>query len=222
MQSDSAEAPGWLAHLRAAFVLVLVSVCLLAALPMPGPHTRSALDDPAGRRELDQWVDLLGGLGIRTTRDELADYVMIVARGARSTRSTVLRPFGPLFRITAAQQGWGLFAYPDTHPHALVIEARRGDPDGWFVLYDSADPRSRWMADVITYRRIRATYNPAIRPPSGYSGFATWIASRVFLADEDVEEVRVLLRRQRTLLPGEPGDPGPRQDRFPRTRRRPR
>lgn len=220
MQSERTDALRGriLAHVRAIFVVTLVGVCLISAMPMPGPGARSALEDPAGKQELAQWVSLLGGIGIQTDQEELGDIVMAFSKGSRGTRRWLLTPFRPLFRITAAQQGWGLFAYPDTHPHSLLVTIKRDDK--WSTVYDSADPEKRWSGHLIHYRRIRATYNPAIRPPSSYSGFVTWIAARAFAEDPSIQAVAVKMRRSHTVLPGEPPDESRQKIRWTRVRYR--
>jgi hypothetical protein len=196
------------AHLRAGLITSVCLVATCAAFPMPGPATEKALTDEAGQAELRQWIGLLHNVGIELTTDELGAWVMWVARGSRKIRATVIAPFNQFFRLTATQQGWGLFAYPDTHPHTLMVQgAASAGP--YRDLYVSQDPEHRWLAGTLHYRRIRALYNPGRRPPRTYGPFVTWLAARAFEDHADVDRVQVHFTRARTTLPWEPDTPEP-------------
>lgn len=195
-----------IAHLRTVLIAAVCFVATCAAFPMPGPSTSKALKDPAGVQELDQWVQLLGGLGIEVTPEQLSEVVMWVATTSRSSRNTIVDPFRPFFRITATTQGWGLFAYPDTHPFTMVVEKapRMG---GYDIVYRSHDWDHQWMGGTLHYRRVRALYNPGLRTPRTYKPFATWLAGHIFDADPDATRVQLYFTRQRTPLPWQEPEP---------------
>lgn len=209
-------------HIRAALIALVVVICGVAAAPMPGPGARSALADASGQRELQTWVDLLEQVGITATKEQLTDVVMAFSKGTRSTRSTILYPFKHLFRITATQQGWALFAYPDTHPNALVIDGKNEGSDHYFVLYDSTQPELDWQASTLQYRRVRALYNPSSRAAPGYGGLASAMARRAFADHPELTTVRFRLRRYKTNLPWDGGAREEMGYRYRKTRHRPK
>ena len=192
-----------LAHVRVVLIAAVCFVATCAAFPMPGPATDKALQDEAGQAELNSWIELLGNIGINTTTEELSAWVMWVSRTSRAARNAVVDPVKPVFRVTGTQQGWGLFAYPDTHPHTLVIQgAPHGGP--YRTLYRSHDWEHQWLHGRLHYRRIRALYNPGQRPPRTYGNFVTWVSGMAFDDFADVDRVQVYFTRQRTRLPWEP------------------
>lgn len=217
--------PPWVGHawphVRAVAVLALCVVAVIAALPMPGPSAKKLMKDEAGQQELRQWVEILGNLGWQTDEDTLADQVMVLATTSRSARNVVVDPFKPFFRITGTWQGWGLFAYPDTHPHSFRVEV--GPEKGAYtVVYDSRDPQTRWMGPALHFRRVRALYNPGRKPPGTYKSFSRWLSEQAFEDFPEADRMRVSFQRQRTPLPWETvQDPPKVKTRFRRIHTRP-
>ena len=144
--------------LRAALLAVVVFVHGVAASPLPpSPTTAKALANPIAVEELNGWVKLLGGLGVETTRAQLTELAIESSVVTSELRGAVMKPFRPLLRLTGTGQGWGLFTYPNTHPHRLVIEVER---DGKFeVVYRALDPEHAYLEPQLTFRRVRGVYD---------------------------------------------------------------
>ncbi|MFK7930262.1 MAG: hypothetical protein AB8H79_18890 [Myxococcota bacterium] len=203
-------------------ILCLCTVTVIAALPMPGPSAKKLMKDEAGLQELRQWVGILGAWGWHTDEETLGEQVMVLAKTSRSARNTVVDPCRPFFRLTGTWQGWGLFAYPDTHPHSLHVQVApaRG---GYDSVYESRDPDLRWMGTTLHFRRVRALYNPDRKAPGPYRYFTRWLSERAFEDYPDAERVRVSFTRQRTPLPWEDAsDVTPSKPRFRKVHHRPK
>jgi hypothetical protein len=193
--------------LRAALLAVVVFVHGVAASPLPpSPTTAKALANPIAVEELDGWVRLLGGLGVTTNRAQLTELAVRSSVVTSELRGLVTKPFRPLMRITGTGQGWGLFTYPNTHPHRLVIEVERG---GEFqVVYRALDPEHRYLEPQLTFRRVRGVYDDnasKVRP--SYESFARWVARRAFADWPDATRVRVKMIRTHVVTPGQKPDP---------------
>ncbi|MEL6345802.1 MAG: hypothetical protein AAFV53_22015 [Myxococcota bacterium] len=191
-------------HLRAVLLALVVGVNGLAALQLPARITDKDLQNPVVRDELTMWTDLIVGVGVPLSEDQLLQGVRLVSQTPHAIRKPILAPFRPLYRITWSWQGWGLFDTPDSRPHILRVEGRR-DAD-WFILYDSANPDQRWMGATLHYRRVRALYAPGNRKPRHWEPFVDWLAGVAFEDFPDLEEVRVTALRTHTTLPGEEPD----------------
>lgn len=199
-------------HLRAVVIFGVCFIAIWGSLPMPGPGSKKALADPIAQEELQTWVELLDGVGWKTDKESLGDIVLGFGKGMRTVKGAIIDPIKPFFRITATWQGWGLFAYPDTFPHTLVVEGQAADRT-WDTLHHARDDRSGWRAGLLHYRRVRALYNPGRKAPRTYRPMVTWLASRIFEDHPEFQRVRVRFTRQHTTLPGEE-----RPDEKPKTR----
>jgi hypothetical protein len=193
--------------LRAALLAVVVFVHGVAASPLPpSPTTPKAMANPIAVEELNGWVTLLGELGVKTTRAELTDLAIESSTVTSELRTAVIKPFRPLLRITGTGQGWGLFTYPNTHPHRLVIEVER---DGKFeVVYRALDPDHTYLEPQLTFRRVRGVYDDnasKVRP--SYESFARWVARHAFEDWPDATRVRVKMIRTHVVTPGQAADP---------------
>lgn len=193
--------------LRAALLAVVVFVHGVAASPLPpSPSSAKALANPIAVEELNGWVRLLGGLGVETNREQLTELAVESSIVTSELRSAVMKPFRPLLRITGTGQGWGLFTYPNTHPHRLVIEVER---DGKFeVVYRALDPEHAYLEPQLTFRRVRGVYDDnasKVRP--SYESFARWVARHAFEDWPDATRVRVKMIRTHVVTPGQTPDP---------------
>lgn len=203
----SSPSPDRVPALRAALLAVVVFVHGVAASPLPpSPTTAKALSNPIAVEELDGWVKVLGGLGIQTTRPRLTELAIRSSEVTSELRDAVVKPFRPLLRITGTGQGWGLFTYPNTHPHRLVIEVER---DGEFqVVYRALDPEHDYLEPQLTFRRVRGVYDDnasKVRP--SYESFARWVARQAFEDWPDATRVRVKMIRTHVVTPGQAADP---------------
>jgi len=107
-------------------------------------------------------------------------------------RRVALRPFSPLAGLVRIDQRWKLFVGAPPRVHRMWIEVRgRGDAT-WRPLFVAGDDRHDFLADRLTYRRVRGVWNP--HPDGtrvGYPAFATWVAGQVFARMPEVYEVQV-------------------------------
>ncbi len=188
---------------------------------MPRSIKRSQFDTVIAQEEMDKWVRILGGVGIAITRDDLSNKTFAFGKIFADLRSFLLTPFKETFRITGTGQGWGLFTYPDSYPHQLVVEVRSaaGDAEGegeWRPIYAALDPDHDWMRAQLAYRRVRGVYDGNTRKPgASYDNFVAWIGGLALTAHPDAAEVRVGFIRTHTIMPGETPDP----ERLPRFQR---
>lgn len=202
MRVPSWFSPGLLRALRAGVIALVVLFSVIAAIPTPGNFTHETLKQPTVREQLLLWLRILNVLGSSVTEQELGDGYVAFAQGLQRVRRTLLKPYNGLSRITGTQQGWALFATPDTRPARLVVRARIGKRVR--LLYRSGDAEHDYDADFLEYRRVRALYNPSRSgPPATYAGFAERLSERIFDAFPDAREVTVSLEYNRITLPGE-------------------
>jgi hypothetical protein len=184
----------------------------LAASPLPKSLKRSQFDNPIAEEEFDKWVGILGGVGISTTRKDLADEVFDFGSIFAGVRGVLLGPFKGWFRISGTGQSWGLFTYPDSYPHQLVVEVRPAGGE-WKTVFAGLDPDATWMRDQLAYRRVRGVYDGNTKNPgASYDNFVQWIGKRALEDFPDAAEVRVGFIRTHTVMPGVPPDP----ERLPR------
>lgn len=190
----------------------------IAAVPWGHGLDQAMLDSPRGQEELGRWVARLGGLGVATSIPDLGARVLQAGQGVQALRRLGGQPTRHLFRITGTGQGWAYFAYPNSYPHRLVIEARVGDT--WTLRYRGLDAEHAWRAPQLTYRRLRGLTNPSNneRPPT-WDSFTRWIAAELLAEDPAVDAVRVSQVRTHTVHPDRAPDPRE-KTRFRRTIRR--
>lgn len=193
-------------HLRAAALTIVLVVHGIAASPLPKSVKRAQFETAMAREELDRWAGILGGVGIAITREELAERSYAIGTDLAALRTTLLGPARPWFRLSGTGQAWGLFTYPDSWPHQLVVEIRVGTE--WRTIYAGLDPDAAWRRDQLAYRRVRGVYDGnSSKPGKSYQPFVNWIG-RLALADfPEAEEARVKFLRFHTRAPGEPQDP---------------
>ena len=194
-------------QVRAALIAVALLIYGVQASPMPKRVRRAQLDSPIGREELGRWVEILGGVGVSTTQDELADRIFDIGTFFADIRNAILGPIGPWFRLSGTGQAWGLFTYPDTYPHQLRVEIREKGGE-WHTLYAGLDPEADWNRDVLVYRRVRGVYDGNTeRPGPSYDNFANWIGGLALADHPEADEARVGFLRYHTVQPGREQDP---------------
>jgi hypothetical protein len=180
---------------------------VLAALPTPGEPSLERLQRPFERAELQRWTQLFLSLGVNTDPDRLAQGYLAFSLWVEQARAVALAPIAGWMALTHTHQGWRLFGTPDRAVSALRViahtaSAGAGSHDE--VLYDSGRVETRWHADFLEYRRIRANYNPSRRgPPATYEAFARRLSDEVFATRPGVSRVTVALVSTRVRLPGE-------------------
>ncbi len=195
------------ADLRAAGILVVLLVYGVVALPLPKTLAKKTFENPVAVEELARWTEVLGGVGVQTSPTELRDGLLTAGSLLGGTKAAVLQPVKPWLRLTGTGQAWGLFTYPDTFPHRLVIEGR-SDLTTWRTLYAGLDDDADFMREVLTYRRVRGVYDGnTTTPGDSWNNFSKWAAYQALDAFPDLVEVRVGFRRFHTIPPGGVPDP---------------
>ncbi len=188
--------------------LVLGVEGILAA-PIPHAMKRSSLNEPIAREEIAAQVQLLAGLGVTVSSDQLADALYESGAAWAAAYHAVVDPVEPLLRITGTGQGWGLFTYPDTYPHQLVVDVRRSHSGPFVMLYGGLDPEHDWKRDVLAYRRVRGVYDgQTAKPGASWNNLTKWLAGEACAEDSLVTAVRVSFTRFHTVRPGQAADPG--------------
>ena len=208
-------------RLRGALIGIVVLVYGFTAAPLPRHVSRSLFKNPVAREELSRWSEVAAGAGVEVTPRELAELAYDVGRAVARFRTAVVDPFRPWYRYTGTGQGWGLFAYPDSHPFRLVIEGRAtGGP--WRALFlPWGESEGVWGAQL-RYRRLRAVYDTLAHrkdPGEMMERFADAAAAAAFARDPSLETVRVRFERLHSPRPGEAPRHGPVEG-FTGTRRR--
>lgn len=197
--------PRW-PELRAGFIAFVVLVNFLAALPLPSSVKRSGFEEPVAKEEIGRISTQLAAVGIEASHEDLVEFFMATGEPMVKLRGWLMAPTKELYRVTGAGQAWGLFTYPDTFPHRLVVEAQRG-VGRWEVLFAGLDPDHRWREDLFTYRRVRGIYDGNTnKPGASYKNFCAWVAREVFAEFPDYQSVRVKFQRFHTTVPGLPKD----------------
>jgi hypothetical protein len=214
----SAAAPSRWPAVRAAGIAAVLFVHGLATLPLPHSMRRASFDEPVAQEELSAQARLLRRIGVNVTTEELVDVMFRSGTAWVSVYNAVLKPVEPAFRITGTGQSWGLFTYPDTFPHQLIVEVRSSKSGPWATLFAGLDPEHRWMRDVLAYRRVRGVYDgQTTKPGASWNNLTKWLARRAFTEDPAVQTVRVSFRRFHTVKPGEPPDTTVEAQRHART-----
>lgn len=195
--------------IRAAILALVLVVEGVTALPIP--HTvrkRDFAQEPVAVEEIETQRALLARLGIHLSHAEIVDGLYVSGSAWAGLYGRATKPLGPLFRVLGIGQSWGLFTYPDTFPHQLIVEVRKSKTGPWELWYAGLDAEHAWMRDVLTYRRVRGVYDgQTTKPGASWNNITRWLAARACVADADVQYVRVSFRRFHTVRPDQAADP---------------
>lgn len=191
--------------------LVLILQGVLAA-PVPHSIRLAAFDEPVVREEIAAQVALLADVGIDVTPEQVVHFLYTSGSMWASIYRSATRPVGPILRVLGIGQAWGLFTYPDTFPHQLIVEVRSSRTGPFTVWYAGIDPDHRWKRDVLAYRRVRGVYDgQTTRPGVSWNNMTRWLAHEACVeagpgSGEKVAShaVRVSFTRFHTVRPGEP------------------
>ncbi|MCA9493965.1 MAG: hypothetical protein KC621_28755 [Myxococcales bacterium] len=197
-------------RLRAVVLAIVIAVHGLAAAPIPHVVTQNDLRNPVSAEEVRRWAERLTALGLERTPEQLGEEVIWWTERIGGAHHAALAPFRSFFRFTGTNQGWALFANPDTHPIRLQIRVRREGRGDWEILFQRLDPEHDWAADLLAYRRVRGVYDAGgyrSRPRGNYRRFAKWIAHRVLDGDPTVQAVEIRSLRTHTTTPAQQPDP---------------
>lgn len=187
---------------RAALISAVILFNLIGALPKPDRLTWDTLHRPDAKAELAQWTRLARSLGLAVDEEGVGGWAIHTSGAWLDLRRWLLAPWQPVIDFTQTQQGWGLFAWPDRAASRLEI-AWRAEGGAWVVLYRTADAEHDWGSGVFRYRRVRALYNPGVKPPGTIVGFSRSLAEGLFEAEPSAAEVRFRLLQRHVDLPGE-------------------
>ena len=191
--------------LRAALIALAAAVSLLEGFPTPRT-SHALMATPLYQAELARWSGILGHLGLDVEPAELGDWAVSLSDSVNAFHAELLVPFRPFFDALGVSQRWSLFPIADTHPVWMHIEARCGGARDFELVYRPNDPEADWEADVLEYRRVRATWNPSIRGPrDSQRAFVDWVAHRLFAQRPECNAVRVRYRTMTLPAPGETG-----------------
>lgn len=191
---------------RAALLAIVIAVHGVAAAPLPSGVSASQFKNPIAQDEMRGWSRILSRIGIERSPEQLAEQALALGKQTSELRKTLLKPFGPLLRVTGTGQGWGLFTYPNSYPHRMEIQVR--EKGTWRVIFRALDPEHAWLEPTLTYRRVRGVYDDnVLNPRSSYNNFVRWVAGRAFEDFPDADAVRVRMIRSHVTLPGKPDDP---------------
>ncbi len=193
------------ASIRAALLTIVLVIEGVAALPIPRSIKRSSFEEPVAREELAVQRGLLSKIGLELTHEELVDVLFTTGSMWVSVNDYTLKPLQPFLGVFGIGQSWGLFTYPDTFPHQLIVEVRRSKSADWELWYAGLDPAYAWSRDVLTYRRVRGVYDgQTSKPGASWNNMTRWIAKQACAQDPGVQIVRVSFRRFHTVPPGKP------------------
>lgn len=126
----------------------------------------------------------------------LSPRLVPLAERATAWQGALLAPYYALSTRLMLGERWVLFAGARRERFRLEVAARSGRHHPFELLYRADDPRHRFLAGVIEYRRVRGAWNPRRSgPPAGYEAFASFVARRVFESRRAFHEVRVRMER---------------------------
>jgi hypothetical protein len=152
-------------------------------------------------------VGLIDGAPIPTPRvtERLPSLLRDVSVGLREMQAALLVPWRPIKDVLAVSQRWAVFSTTGGVRYRMWVEARTAHSESWTLLYRAQDPEHTFLADTLTYRRVRNVYNPSrsIGAKSTYPAFASWLAREIFDREPQFDEVRVRMERGRILARGE-------------------
>jgi hypothetical protein len=96
----------------------------------------------------------------------------------------------------ALRQQWGLFLVNKPFTFRIQVEAR-DRPGHWVLIYRSHMEDALKLAPTLTYRRLRAIYNPSVShgPSAQYEGFVRWLGERVLREHPEYDALRVSMER---------------------------
>lgn len=122
--------------------------------------------------------------------------VVAFTEGTAETQRVLLLPVDWFYQRLHTIQRWNMFSGAAFVTYRMQVEVRGPDTRDWEVVYREFDDDARFEADRVEYRRVRAAYSTfAGEHPAPYGSFVRWIAGRVFAERDDVQEVRVRMRR---------------------------
>lgn len=188
-------------HVVAAFVVVHVVACLLAALPNPAVALdRRHWKEPRVQAELAAWSKRLG-----VAPDLLEERMWSLTTAWIDVRKLVLSPVRPYLDASGMRQHWAMFAAGTRHRDRFQLRGRSCATPGtgctWRALYTTGVEDEDFLRAHIEHPRVRSGSFRWIWPDhrARYRRACTALARRAFAAFPDLE--RVQCRFERSLSP---------------------
>jgi hypothetical protein len=151
--SEPARSPGYRRQVIGALLALHLVAIGVGALPAVQGLTKAAWKGPSFQRGLDQWVAGLEGIGIDVERQELQDFLWVLANGYQDARRTLQTPFRPYYRWAGTRQTWNLFTAPDHAPSRLEIDV---EEDGaWRPVFVARSDEHTWQRRTLDDVRLR-------------------------------------------------------------------
>jgi hypothetical protein len=186
-------------RLRAGLIAVVLLVGGVQNLPFTAVSEK-ALKNPVAKAELESWQRLLSKVGIERTVPELRMDAVGWGNGLADAKGNTLKPLKPLFRLTGTGQAWGLFTYPNTYPHKMIIEIRVDE--AWVPVYRSLESEYDWKGGVFRFRRVRGVYDDnAWNTRQSYENFVNWVSRMAFEDFPRADAIQVYMERTRAREP---------------------
>lgn len=195
--------PAW-AHVRAAILAVVVLVHGIKVAPLPHKVHPHELKDPVAKEEVARWSERLSSLGYTIEPDELGERVVDVTDGISRVHRGLTAPFRPIMRWTGTNQGWALFANPDTHPSRFRIDGIDAAGERR-ILFQNGDPEHTWMLPQLKHRRIRPIFDAAPvrrRPNAPYRRLGAWLWERAQEDHPDLVAIELVMLETHPVPPG--------------------
>jgi len=194
-------------HARAAIILLALVAHGAHALPLPPRVTEHTLKEDWRQRDIRLWRGWLADAGIEVRHEAIEEQLLFWTNLTGTLHQTLKAPFRPLFRVTASDQSWALFAAASRRPERLVVEIREDDDSAWRVISRRLDPCCNWMDEVIRYRRVRGVWDGQKKHSRRtYRNLSQWLADRAFEDFPEAQQVRVKLEQRYSPYPWEDPD----------------
>ncbi len=199
--------PSWRTHLRALLITVALVAHGVHALPLPRPLKASDLEKEWRQDDITMWRGWLEAVGVDVSQEQVGTFLLDWTGFWGDLHDGLRAPFKSVFKITATNQRWALFAAATEKPERIVVKYQ-DEAGQWHVLLRRLDPPYGWREPQIRQRRVRGIWDGVKDKPSvAYKNLTLWLARLVFVEFEDARAVKVVLERQFATYPWEDPDP---------------
>ncbi len=190
-------------HVRGALLLGVLLINFCQGFPVPRIEAKH-IDRPSGRTALQQWGNVLRGVGFDISNDELRDLTLEKSAAIADWHGHLVAPVMPAFHQTQIRQRWSLFASSDPHPWWIHVEGRFEGDDDYRLLWRPMDPEADVLQTLFEYRRLRGIWNPGSEELRGdHPRFLRFTTNILFEEFPDLVAVRVRYKRFYVHIPGD-------------------
>jgi hypothetical protein len=178
-------------HLRAAALAAHVVAITLLALPQPAVSEQDLATDGV-TAWFSRAAELLGGVGVAATGDDVARVAVPLARQYDAARRALTRVPATYARVVGAGQSWRMFSEVRADSAALRIEVRRPGARRPVVVFQQGRAQGLdrgWLG----HERMRAQINlfKAKKARAEYDRFLRLLAPRLGVRFPDAVAFRV-------------------------------